>query len=242
MRVIAYIPLYYGKEYLTEAIKSIEPFVEKILVVYTPQPSQGHGTNIPCPESEIELREISEKASLKVEWHRGIFGYEAQHREYILSHCDGYDLILTVDADEVIEPKDVPSALEKAFNSDKRYIGVSGFINFWRSFNYACYDGFLPHRITNLRNKDGQDTVNCRIYHFSCAQSEEIIRFKWNVSGHKNEIRPNWIDEVWKKWTPDNNFGDLHPVARGLWNAVPFDKTQLPNILKQHPNYDKYLI
>lgn len=242
MRVIAYIPLYYGKEYLREAILSLEPFVEKILVVYTPQPSQGSSTVIPCPESESELKNLAESTSQKIEWHRGVFAYEAQHRDYIYQFTNGYDLVLTVDADEVVEPNDIQSALEAAYNSDKRWIGINGFINFWRSFDYACYDGFTPIRITNLKNKDGQGVVNCRYYHFSCAQSEEIVRFKWNVSGHKNEIRQNWVDEVWKAWTPENNFGDLHPVARGLWNATPFDKTKLPDLLKHHPNYEKELI
>jgi hypothetical protein len=65
---------------------------------------------------------------------------------------------------------------------------------------------------------------------------------KWNISGHAHELRPGWIDEVLYKWTPENNFPNLHPVAHGIWNATPYDKNTLPDILKQHPNFNKELI
>lgn len=227
MRVIGYIPLMYGKEYLEACIKSMEKHVEKIIVVYTDQPSQGHATHIPCPENEQELKDIAFKASDKVEWHKGLFAFEAQHREYILKHCTGYDLVFTLDADEVVEDKDIQNALKLAYESDKRHIGISGFINFWRSFNYACYDGFIPYRIINLRNSGGTGQVDCRIYHFSTAQDINTIRFKWNISGHKDELKKGWIDNVYLKWTPENNFPDLHPVSIGLWNATPFDKENI---------------
>ena len=241
MKVIGYIPLYYGAEYLDACIKSMAPHVEKIIVIYVDKPSQGYDSGIPCPEGEEMLKEIAVNASEKVEWHKGRFGHEAQHREYILQHSEGYDLVLTCDADEVITD-DIQGALEQAYNSKNRRFNVSGFVNFWRSFDYACYDGFLPARITNLHNTEGEETVHATYYHFSCAQSEEIVRFKWNVSGHKSELRPNYLDEVFYGWTKENQIQDLHPVAFGLWNATPFDKTTLPDVLKNHPNYNKEVI
>lgn len=239
MRVIGYIPLMYGAEYLEACIKSMHNHVEKILIVYTDKPSQGHATNIPCPESEDMLKDIAFRASDKVEWHKGQFGFEAQHRDYILGYTEGCDLIFTLDADEVVEEKDIQHALKLAYESDKRHIGISGFINFWRSFNHACYDSFVPYRIVNLRNSGGLGQVDCRIYHFSTAQKLETVRFKWNISGHKDELRKNWIDGIYLAWTPENNMLDLHPVALGLWNATPFNKETLPEILKQHPNFNK---
>lgn len=242
MRVIGYIPLYYGAEYLDACIKSMAPYVEKIIIVYTDKPSQGHATKIECPETEEQLKAIALSASDKVEWHKGNFGFEAQHRDYILKHSEGYDLVFTLDADEIVEPNDIEHALKLAYESDKRHIGFAGFINFWRSFNHACYDGFIPYRIVNLRNGGGTGQVDCRVYHFSTAQSIETVRFKWNVSGHKDELRKGWIDNIYLGWTPENNLQDLHPVALGLWNAVPFDKNTLPEVLKQHPNFNKELI
>jgi hypothetical protein len=242
MRVIGYIPLYYGAEYLEACIKSMHDHVEKIVIVYTDKPSQGHATSFVCPETEDQLKEIAFASSDKIEWHKGHFGFEAQHRNYILNHSKGYDLVFTLDADEIVDQDDIVKALEYAYNSNKRHIGFRGFINFWRSFNHACYDGFIPYRIVNLRSSAGTDAVDCRVYHFSTAQSIDTVRFKWNVSGHKDELRKGWIDNIYLGWTPENNLQDLHPVALGLWNAVEFDKETLPEILKSHPNYNKELI
>lgn len=244
MRVLGYIPLYYGAEYLEACIKSMENHVEKIMIVYTPKPSQGHATHLTCHETEEQLKEIAFNASNKIEWHRGEFGFEGEHRAYVLKYSKGYDLVFTLDADEIVEEKEIEQALKLAYESDKRHIGIAGFINFWRSFNFACYDGFIPYRIINLRNSESAGTgqVDLKIYHFSTAQNIETIRFKWNVSGHKDELRKNWIDDIYLKWTPDNQFNDLHPVAFGLWNATPFDKETLPEVLKQHPNFNKEII
>lgn len=252
MKILGYIPLMYGAEYLEACIKSMLPFVDKLIIVYVDRPSQGHNTNIPCPESRELLHGIAVKAVTemeangKFEWHdAGPFHCENAHRNYILQYSEGYDLIFTLDADEVCEPKDMPQAIENAFKSKARHIGVANFVNFWRSFSWACYDGFIPYRFVNLRNAKGQDQTNLRIYHFSTAQNIKTIEFKWNVSGHKNELRPDWF-HIYKNWTPENNINKvpkgLHPVAYDIWEAAPFDKETLPEVLKQHPNFNKELI
>lgn len=245
-KVLAYIPLFYGAEYLEACIRSMHPFVEKIIIVYTPVGSQGHDTSIPCPETRDELYAIAMCVNDelgKIEWHdTNGFANENAHRRYILQHAEGYDLVFTLDADEIVEPQDIELAFQMAYESQARHIRLEGFINFWRSFNHVCLDGFLPFRIVNLRNRDGNDTVKCRVYHFSTCQAEKTVRFKWLVSGHKNELRSGWIDHVYLAWTPENNFGNLHPVALDLWNAAPFDKNLLPDVLKQHPNFEKSIV
>lgn len=242
MRVLAYIPLHYGAEYLDAAIRSVAPFVEKIMVLYVKDPSQSHSKGWACPEEEGQLRRIAQAASDKVEWHQCRFNTEGEHRGYVYDYAHGYDLVLAFDGDEVFEPEDLPNALDLAMKTDKRYIGIGGYVNFWKSFNYACYDGFTPIRITNLHNTGGEGVVPCRVYHFSTAQGEAIVRYKMSVSGHASEIRPDWLEKVYFAWTPENNFPDLHPVALGLWNATPFDKEKLPEILKAHPNFNKTVI
>lgn len=240
LRVIGYIPLMYGAEYLDACIKSMEPVVEKIMVIYSDQGSQGHRTNIPCPETEQQLKSIALSASPKVEWHKDYFPNEGAHRNWIYQHTSGYDMVLTLDADEVVEPRDVEEALWTAYKGDKRFYGIDGFINFWRSFNHVCLDGFRPYRIVNLRQgQHSTGEVKMRVYHFGCCQGIDIVRFKWNVSGHKSELKHNWIDGTYLAWNPENNFGDLHCVSNNLWNTVPFDKNDLPEILKQHPNFNR---
>jgi hypothetical protein len=244
-KILAYCPLHYGAEYLDAAIRSVDPYVEKILILYTPTPSYGYRANRPCPESEQQLKDIAFSASNKIEWFNiGGAGAEWIHRGMALNYTVGrdYDGILAFDADEVFG-EDLPNAIEEAFSSKSHYIGVDGYINFWKSFNYACYDGFRPIRFTNLRVLDeSRGEVKCTIYHFSTAQRMEIMEYKLQIHGHFSEIRPNWLEAIYKTWTPEQNQQDLHLVALGLWNAVPYDKSTMPQILKDHPNYNKEVI
>lgn len=241
-KIICYIPLHYGGEYLGEAIKSVQDHVEKIIILYTKNPSFGFGTDMECPESKSELEEIANSASNKIEWIDIEMGTEGDHRSYIYEFADGYDGILTIDSDEVFDSIDLPLAINTAMKSTKRYIGFSGYINFWKSFNHACYDGFTPIRFINLHNESGEDVVSCKVYHFSTAQKIEIMEYKLLIHGHKDEIRPNWFENVYKAWSIENNFGNLHLVSENLWNAVPYDKNKLPDLLKKHPNFNKDVI
>jgi hypothetical protein len=244
-RVLAYCPIHYGMEYLDAAIRSVAPYVESILMLYTPTPSYGYRTNQPCPESEQQLKDIAQAASDKVVWiNIGGAGAEWIHRNLANTYAEGkgYDGILGFDADEVFGD-DLPGAIEEAFNSGVQYIGVDGYINFWKSFNHVCYDGFRPIRFYNLKVHDGsRGEVKCTIYHFSTAQKMEIMNYKLLIHGHFAEIRPNWLEAIYKAWTPEQNQQDLHLVAIGLWNAVQFDKTTMPQLLKDHPNYSKEVI
>ncbi len=241
MRVLAYIPLHYGAEYLRESILSINDRVDKIIILYSEKPSFGFGTEIECPESEQKLKEIAFEASDKVSWERVNFGSEGDHRKYIFKYANGFDLILAVDADEIWDDESLWHCLRVAADRREKYYGIDGFINFWRSFNHVCLDGFCPIRIINLHAlNEEQAFIKGKIYHFSCAQSEEIMDYKYLIHGHKDEIRPGWLENTYKKWKQGT--GDLHPVAIGLWNAVDFDKNTLPLILKLHPNFNKEVI
>lgn len=243
-KILSYMPCHYGGEYMDAAIKSAEPYCEKIIILYTDKPSYGYGTNVGCPESEDELKNIAYSASPKVEWRKIYANGEGQHRGLIfrIAEQGKYDGVLTFDADEVFG--DLTQWMPILHASKARNIGFTNYYNFWRSFNYVCKDGFAPIRYINLHNKDGQENFPVPVYHFSCAQRMEIMEYKLLVHGHRSEIRNNWLKDVYQAWTPDNNFGNLHLVSYipPLWNAEPFDKTTLPEILRQHHNYHKYLI
>jgi hypothetical protein len=238
-KLIAYCPCHYGKPFLKEAIQSVEPFVERIIILYSAEPSYGFGTHTHCPDSEQELHDIAVNASPKVEWYKIAVGTEGDHRAYIYNFTDGYDGILAFDADEVFDQNDLPNAIDLAMKSDKRYIGFAGFINFWKSFNWACYDGFTPIRFINLHNPAGEGVVPCKVYHFSTAQDSELIKYKLLVHGHKDEIRTNWFSDIYMKWEPGMEIENgVHLVAFGIWVPIFFDKITLPESLKQHPYYN----
>lgn len=245
-KTLGFMVLHYGKDYLREALLSVVDHVDVMVIAYSTQPSQGHATSLPCPDKKEELYIIcSEVMKGKLIWDEATFyPNENSHRDvrykYVKPH---HEFILTIDADEVMVG--IPEALQYASLNPEQYFGINGYVNFFRSFEWVCYDGFRPIRIEKLRKKNGTQNLNCplTVYHFSTALREELMRYKYSAFGHANEVKKNYLDEIFYKWHPVNNpIGDLHCVSIGLWNAVPFDKTRLPDYLKQHPNYNLEII
>lgn len=241
MRVLAYIPLHYGKEYLREAIKAIENHVEKIIILYTDKPSYGHGTTLVCPDTREDLINTAVTTSMKVEWMDIKAGTEGEHRNIIFQYGSSYDLILPVDADEVWDEESLVKCLHTAHERPEKRFGVIGHLNFYRSFQTVCRDSFYPIRIIKPgANNDDLFILQGKIYHFSYAQRDEVVRYKWSCHGHQNELRPGWLQD--KFFGYKEGMTDLHPVAAGIWNPEKFDKNTMPEILKQHPNFNKEVI
>lgn len=217
-----------------------------MVVSYSHKPSHGIGCTDSCPDTEKEIKSICrEVLGGKLIWDGAeSFHTEGDHRAMRYKYSDGYDLILTIDADEVFKEDEIHSALVFASLGRERYYGINGYVNLWRSFNWACYDGFRPIRIENLRANNNEQNLNCNltVWHFSTCQSEKVMRYKFNVFGHASEVRPNWVQETYYGWTPQNNFPDVHCVAYGLWTPTPYDKNKMPNSLKNHVNFNKELI
>lgn len=239
------MPIHYGKEYLKESLLSIINHCEKVVISYTATPSHGYGTVDVCPDSREEIQSICQEVlGDKLIWDENNFSQENQHRRQIYNYSMGFDLILSIDADEVFEPKELGNALQFAYNNTQRYYGIKGYVNFWRSFNHACYDGFRPIRIENLNSANLDQNHECplTIYHFSTAQSEPVMRYKYKIFGHASEIRENWLDGIYYSSESPGNQKDIHCVAFGIWNPVEFDKNTFPDFLKEHVNFNKEII
>lgn len=250
MRVIAYMPLLYGKNYLDASLRSVINHVEKMVILYTDKPSYGFGTSIPNPDSEAELKAIAERVcGDKLIWHKATSGNEGAHRGEIYQYTEGFDVIVAVDSDEIFCEEDLAKAIIEVSKGDKRYYGIgggqgNGYINLWRNFSTCCYDYYQPIRFTNLHNETGEGVVSCKIWHFSTAQPINVMLYKIDIHGHKDEIRKDWFDKTFLAWRPNNeNLNkDLHIVAHGLWNACFYDKQQMPEYLKTHPFFNLEII
>ena len=246
MAIIGYMPLHYGKEYLQWALKSMD-IADVIHIFYTEKPSYGHGTALPCPETEAELKDIALQFA-KVKWHNVQNKHrEGDHRNMVLEYCTDDDFMITLDSDEVMHPGHWEAALSEVGRQTFSSYGINGFVNFWKSFNHVVKDGFQPVRIARpkYRRYMSQGTVNATIYHFGYAQREEVMSYKLAIHGHLGDIRnvhgtPDNYFNKWKRWThPGCGVDYLHPASRDIWvDAEPFDKTTLPDILKDHPYYE----
>ncbi len=244
--------LHYGSEYLRQSLLSIRDHIDSMYIAYSPIPTHGFGTTDPCPDNEKEMFDIAmEVMGTKLIWTTfpNGFGAEGAHRNERYKHAANFQLILTIDADEIFEPKEIRAALDFAYNGKERFYGITGYINFFRNFSHCCRDGFAPIRIENTMVSADNMTQNLgcplTIYHFSLCQREETLRYKFKVFGHANEIKPNYLEEKYYAWTPEkiNEVTHVHPTSDGIWQICEkFDKTTLPQILKDHPNYNKDLV
>jgi hypothetical protein len=250
MKIAAYIPLHYGKEYLEVSILSYVNLVDEIHVLYSQRPSYGFMTNLYNPDSKEELYQIAtDTAKNKLFWTDIVAGNEGEHRGYGQRLAYNNDIVFTSDADEVWFPEKLESSIKTVYD-DKihKTFGVSGKIDLWRSFNWQMIDWFTPVRFSKGTG-NGMLVIECPYLHMGYSQSKEVIKYKLDIHGHKSEILSlhgsieSYLQKV-MDWNPETNTEDCyHPASRDIWKqAVPFDKTIMPKFMQNHINYNKVLI
>lgn len=252
-RILAFMILHQGRPYLRAAVESILPQVDNLIIFYSPKPSQGFQTNIPCPDTEEDLtREIfkaistqvpGEIFSTKVKWLKGHWSNESDHINAVQAYTYGFDWLVRLDADEIFPPGMVAEMISQAEESNHRAYRVP-FVHFWRSFSRVCRDGSHPFRLFRVEGGDGERTLDSKgekweVWHGGYAQPTRYILYKMGVSGHRPEWRPDWFKDRWLA----NAQADVHPVCFPThWMPQDYDKTTLPEVLKRHPYYSMDLI
>lgn len=239
IKTLAYIPLHYGSPYLDAVIRSIDPHVDKILILYTETPSYGQDRGMKNPDSRELLYKIAHDASQKIEWVEiPKMGQENRHRRLVYNYSGGYDLIMAVDSDEIFD--DVERMKAAAMKTNCKTVNVGGdcWWHFWRSFNECNRDGFYPTRFHVVNGEDRAEIIHVgKVYHMGYALPEEFTRYKISVHGHKS-ILSTWLDNKWANYKKGETTV-LHPDSNDVWiETQPFDKTKLPKVLKEHPFYN----
>lgn len=242
MKIVAYTPLHYGKEYLKWAVASTAPLVDRHIILYSPVPSYGTGTTLSCPDTEEELRDILAPFP-HIEWHEGRWHSWIYHWRDANLYLEDADILIAADADEIWDLPSMEESIKRVYDANKcRNWKCMGFRHFWRSFGWVCTDAMAPDRIHDLRHEGGYDYVGNRIYHFGYAESVETVRYKWAIHLHFNELRPGWFAEKFVNWKPGDK--DVHPTCVGeeFWSPRPFDRYTLPELLYDHPYFNLDLI
>jgi hypothetical protein len=244
MKVVGFTALHYGRDYLAYAIRSIIDHVDEHHIAYTAIGSHGHRTTIPCPETRDELFAIAQSAAgSKLRWHDGEWPHEGAQRDSIHEYAPDATLIIVCDSDEIYHPSMLDEVVTNHLNQDgwvmnHRRIRVP-MIHYWRSF-YRCvlHDPALPVRFIFPQNRDSEDALGTGwkpVNHFGYAQRPEIVKYKLETHGHRNEIRHDvdWFNDVFMNIRRKT---DLHLVGSEYWNyedVNPWD--YLPEFMKAHP-------
>jgi len=242
-KVLGWEIIFWGKPYLDASLKSLYDQCDKILIFYTDRPSQGYDTDQTCPDSEEDLLKIAEPYMDKIQWITGRYPNEGVHTNIFWQFSKGYDYAFRLDTDEVLPDGFVNDMISQAETRPENIFRVP-FVHFWRSFDKVCRDAQFPVRLYKLDGKELSEAIldnpdkKTNIFHFGYAIPDKYMQFKWECSGHKSELKPGWLDNTWA----NNIQTDCHPVSRDMWDTESFDKNTLPDILKQHPNFNKEII
>lgn len=240
--VVAVSRVHYGADYLPWVLRSALPMVDIHLIIYTPVPTFGRTTSMPNPDTrEVLFAAAQSVGSDKVLWAEGV----PVEIDTALRYFPDADIVLELDADEIAMPgliADIVARYERGELAAGAY--RLPFLHFWRSFNYACDDPGWPVRLYLPKNARSEaqmyPATEQRILHFGYCRRETDMRYKWETSVHLGELRPEWWTEIWARFPERLN--DVHPVIRDWWQAQPFDKTQLPAILHDHPYFDLEIV
>lgn len=76
-------------------------------------------------------------------------------------------------------------------------------------------------------------------YHLGYARSTERMRLKLAASSQCQRFAPDWFERVWDRWPHDRTMKNLQPLdPDGLPEAVAYDPSDLPEVLRDHPYWD----
>jgi hypothetical protein len=244
-KVLAYMPLHYGADYLKYAIESVYTAVDEILILYTERPSHGHATDMGCPDTRERLQSEawSVDAENKVHWYNGIWSREGIHRDTAFDYAkqNGFDIVIALDSDEVWNTSMLKDLIQEVYDrkAEKCLIWMR---HLWRSFNYICDDPMRQERIYYI-GSDKTDLIYAsqpvnQVWHFGYARQFVDVEYKISIHGHSGEwILPKqrWFEEKYKPFPPVQ---DVHPTCVNTWNPVPFDRNELPKLMRSHPWFD----
>lgn len=246
-RVVAYFAVHYGREWLGWAVNAVQSMVDEVIIYYTSQPSYAGVVRTPCPESENDLKS-SIKDWFNVTWYsHDRFNGEGVLRDHVVDLCVNKhraDIVLPVDADEVWEPRVLESALKWSIDNQQTRDLRTGMQHFWRSVNWVCRDEAMPVRLLRPDLPAGDSYLprefGIPIHHFGYAQSAAIVKYKWLIHGHLNEMRPGWFENKFLPWKPV--MLDVHPTSVDYWQPAAFDKREIHHLIGDHPYYNLELI
>lgn len=236
--IVAFTTLLYGSDYLAWVLDSVRSYVDKVVVLYSPTPSEGYnGTSLVCPDDRETLYNIAvNSAGDKLDWR----GASVKTWQAVAELYPQADMILELDSDEIIH-QDLIDYLMMAYTRNlltKKHYRLP-FVHYWRSFKYVCSDVGWPVRLTLPKATNDEvgfiDAERGHIHHFGYAKTLPMMQYKMATSAHRGEWRPEWWKQTFLAYP--ERLTDLHPVIRDFWNAQIVHPGSLPRSLRYHPYY-----
>lgn len=252
--------IYNEREYLSYAVRSILPAVDRVHILLGKAPYNAYNPEArqqSTPDgTETLVEQMAKQHPDKIRLTKGIWASEVDHRNAGLRLCleEGIDYYWLIDGDEVYRP----DHLQNILRGIAQRPAVGTFIVkchiFWRSFRYripAQEMSWRPRRIFKLtRHRNilgikipyplrftGQNQTNSLgpLYEFP---PEEAVFFHFSYARSAQAMKDKFrtfshAHEIREEWV--RNVWERWPSNRGMQNIHPVDPPKFPSAQEVPP-------
>ncbi len=222
-------------EFLTEALRSFEDAGPCYVFVSRLSWNDDEGDW----KRAADLARLAGATVVEGEWCS-----EAAHRAGALAHLSlqGHEFALIPDGDEIIEPRLLAAVILSLESGLCDRVTVE-WDTYWKSGEFVIRprERFCPliglrldtAKHVLLREFKGGRHLHLGaehgiIHHLSYAGSDSRIERKVTTWGHKDEVDPDWLSAVWRKWDEAPLMTDLHPTHPAAYRrAVRIDRPKI---------------
>jgi len=219
-KIIVLCEAYFGEEWMELSLKSVEPYVDKILVVISDSTYDNSGIE---KENVYEVYEKLSKNSNKYFLLTGKWNSEKDQQNAALDHAMLYHKDCThlfkVDTDEIYEPKDLIQIRRhiKSIKTFNKVLRVKMY-TYIKSVYYRVspVEPYAPVAIVPIRDyvrfigarhTDGAniEIINCMMHHYSLVRRDnQSIKRKFLTRGDValNQIVDNWYELYFENFSP----------------------------------------
>jgi hypothetical protein len=248
---------YNQNRWLELAINNCGPHVDKMYIVYSEYPWNKYNKRSRNKFKNNTDLSIIDKSPYKdkIVLIKGIWSSDEEQRNAGVAKAkeDGIDILIIQDTDEFFFDADydkLKSEIEANPDNDEYSIK---WILFWKSWGYVINhrkDGIIsgPTSIAmNIKHNADVKFLSCRnvqsktkhlvtpiLYHGAYILSDTEVFEKIHTWGHSHQVRPNWYESKWKKWTEDTK--EIHPCWPREWTHVYKYTQPLPETITKFLN------
>lgn len=270
--VVAYVPVYNEGPYLESILKWLMGRVAKIYVAesmipWSPEaPRGGESKTIvdkvksDCKDSQCEIVYMKLESGGRNE---PPLIREAKQRNDILGIIreDGFNFVWMVEADEFYMDDDAVNLWTWFFEKASYGARTANckWQTYWRSIHWRVDppESFRPNvaflsscKFKNGRAMESQDEYMavevpdrlCVIRHYSWARTPSDVTRKLAAWGHSRELKKDWYNNVFMKWTPGCDMTHLHPTSPEVYKSVVQCCLPIPEAMKDHSFFGKDMI
>ena len=253
VRIGVYVCAHNECDYIAYCLRSIYYFAH--VVAISVNTGSGWGGPSPAPlDDTLELVRSFPDPDGKLLIVPGEWGSEMEQRTAtfdLLRPKANY--VMTVDADEVYTQEHLANL--RRFVMMRPWVGQFRIRmkTYWKINPFWVIDPPEPYRrylISKFRpstrlvgfsrtNERWRCTIPQRVaifHHFSYARPDARIRQKLAYTSHRDDLVPNWYENVWLKWDEDHSLENLHPMHPAEYKrAIPVELDSLPEVMRDHP-------